>query len=523
MRFTYQTDAPFSAKTDAIVIPLNEEAVKQLPVELKPLDRMLDGLITTAIAIGDFKGEEHTTFSLLSNGKIPAARILLVGTGKQKDRTLLEWQHVIGIAARTLQTAKVTRWALVLTREIRRAFRPEGLGQMTAKGILVSIYHFTQYKSDQNAKLPLPEAIIVGPLTAAERQRFEAGVREGAVIGDAMNWMRDFGNMPSSDATPSFLAKQAAALAKTDKRFHLKVIDRPEMEKLGMGALLGVARGAATPPKCIVLEWRGAPTRKKVQDPFRGRDLVPRSPKGGVGWYALVGKAITFDSGGISIKPSEKMDEMKFDMSGGAAVLGGMKAIAALGFKLNVVGIILATDNMPSGTAYKPGDILKTCRGKTLEIINTDAEGRVVLADGIGYALRYEPKAIVDLATLTSAIGAALGVHYTGLFANAPRLLREIQGAAERSGDRCWHMPLGDAYTREMKSDIADFQNSGKRGREGGASTAAALLEVCAEGRSWAHLDIAYTAWGDAKPWLAKGATGVGVHLLVELAKQWAK
>lgn len=513
MRFICQTNAPFSAKADAIVVPMSEAAAKQLPTELKPLDRVLDGLITAALAIGDFKGEEHTTFTLLSNGKITAARILLVGTGKPKDRTLLEWQHVIGIAARTLQAAKVTRWALVLPHEVRRAFRTEDLGQMTAKGAIVATYHFTRYKSDQNVKLPLPEEVVVGPLTAAERRRFEAGVREGTTIGEAMNWMRDFGNMPSSDATPTFLAKQAQQLAKTDKRFHLKVIDRPEMEKLGMGALLGVARGAATPPKCIVLEWRGRGIR-----PERSRRASSASD-----WYALVGKAITFDSGGISIKPSDKMDEMKFDMSGGAAVLGGLKAIAALGFKLNVVGIILATDNMPSGTAYKPGDILKTCRGKTLEIINTDAEGRVVLADGIGYALRYEPQAIVDLATLTGAIGIALGNHYTGLFANDAKLFRIVHAAAEASGDRCWHMPLGDAYTREVKSDIADLQNIGKAGRLGGPSSAAALLEACAEGKPWAHLDIAYTAWGDAKPWLAKGATGVGVHLLVELSKQWAK
>lgn len=517
MRFSYESASPSSTKADAIVVPMSEAAMKQLPAELKSLDWMLDGLLTAAVAIGDFKGEEHTTCSLLSNGKIPAARILLVGTGKPKDRTLLEWQHIIGIAARTLQGVKVTRWALVLPREVRRAFRPEDLGRTTAKGALVSTYHFTQYKSDQNAKLPLLEEVAVGPLTAAERHRFEIGVREGLIVGEAMNWMRDFGNMPSSDATPTFLAQQTVKLAKTDKRFHLKVIERPEMEKLGMGALLGVARGAATPPKCIVLEWRGA-SAPRGANALRGRRPTRTAP-----WYALVGKAITFDSGGISIKPSDKMDEMKFDMSGGAAVLGGMKAIATLGLKLNVVGIILATDNMPSGTAYKPGDILKTCRGKTLEIINTDAEGRVVLADGIGYALRYEPKAIVDLATLTGAIGIALGPHYSGLFANDAKLFRAVHAAAEASGDRCWHMPLGDAYSREVKSDIADLQNIGKLGRLGGPSSAAALLEACAEGKPWAHLDIAYTAWGDAKPWLAKGATGVGVHLLVELAKHWAK
>ncbi|MDO8598941.1 MAG: leucyl aminopeptidase, partial [bacterium] len=363
----------------------------------------------------------------------------------------------------------------------------------------------SKYKSDPNAKLPMPEEVLVGPLTAAAQRRFSTGVREGTIIGEAMNWMRDFGNMPSSDATPTFLAQQARTLAKTDKRFRLKVIERPEMKKLGMGALLGVARGAATPPVCIVLEWRG-------------------DPKHADQWRAFVGKAITFDSGGISIKPGDKMDEMKFDMSGGAAVLGGMKAIAQLGCRVNIVGVIPATDNLPSGSAYKPGDILKTCHGKTLEILNTDAEGRVVLADGIGYALKYKPSAIVDLATLTGAIGVALGVHYTGLFSNNAKLEAAVEGAAEASGDRCWRMPTGDAYLREVKSDIADLQNLGKAGRLGGACSAAAFLEACVEDTAWAHLDIAYTAWAtEAKPWLAKGATGVGVHLLVELANQWAQ
>ncbi|MDO8598488.1 MAG: M17 family peptidase N-terminal domain-containing protein, partial [bacterium] len=230
MRYTYDLHAPLHAAVDAIVVPVSEEAAKKLPPELVLLDRELDGLLSTACTLKEFRGEEHTTLLLLTNGKLPTPRVLLVGAGNQTDRTLLEWQHMIGIAARTLQASKTTRWALVLPREFGRAFRPIDLGRMTAKGVLVATYHFSKYKSDPNAKLPMPEEVLVGPLTAAAQRPFSAGVREGTIIGEAMNWMRDFGNMPSSDATPTFLAQQARALAKTDKRFRLKVIERPEMK-----------------------------------------------------------------------------------------------------------------------------------------------------------------------------------------------------------------------------------------------------------------------------------------------------
>ncbi|MFH1099223.1 MAG: leucyl aminopeptidase [Candidatus Uhrbacteria bacterium] len=505
MRYITTGKVPFNIASDAIVVPLTEAAVQRLPLMLRPLDQALDGLLSTACAAGDFRGEEHTTFTLLTNGKISSPRILLVGAGKPKDRTLLEWQHIIGAAARALQRVKAKRWALVIPDETRRAFRAEDLGRATAKGVAVATYQFHQYKSDPDVKLPLPEEIIVGPLAVAQKKQFMAGVAEGEIVGEAMNWIRNLGNMPSSDATPSFLATQAQGLAKSDKRFHLHVIERAEMEKLGMGALLGVNRGAVEPAKCIVLEYRGDARHAKS-------------------WRAFVGKAITFDSGGISIKPGDKMDEMKFDMSGGAAVLGALRAIAALGLRTNIVGVVPATENLPSGSAYKPGDILRTCRGKTIEIQNTDAEGRLILADGMGYALRYDPIAIIDVATLTGAIGVALGPYYTGLFTNNRRLFGDVQAAADASGDRCWHMPLGDAYTRDVKSDVADWTNIGKLGRIGGACTAAAFLEQFAEGKPWAHLDIAYTAWTtEQQPWLGKGATGVGVHLLVELAKGWAR
>ncbi|MBI2483343.1 leucyl aminopeptidase [Candidatus Uhrbacteria bacterium] len=513
MRITMTRDYPVSAAVDAVVLVLTEPAAAKLPSEFRALDRLLDGLLTAALALKDFSGQEHTTFTLLTNGKLPAPRLLLVGAGNRKDRTLLELQHIVGAAARTLQSAKCARWALALPQELRRAFRPEDVGRMIAKAALVSTYQFHRYQSAPDAKLPMPEEIVVGPVTAVEQRKYEEGIAEGAILAESMHVVRDLGNLPSSDATPTHLAECATAIAAMDKRFHCTVLDRSDMEQLGMGAILGVSRGATAPPKCIVLEWRGNPRRL-------ARTKKDGAPAGD--WYAFVGKGITFDSGGISIKPGDKMDEMKFDMSGGGSVLGAMRAIGQLGFPVNVVGIVPACDNLPSGSAYKPGDILRTCRGKTLEVLNTDAEGRLVLADGIGYSLRYEPKAIVDVATLTGAIVVALGSHYTGLFANDEKLERRVELASASSGDRVWRMPVTDPFRREVKSDIADLQNLGKRGREGGASTAAAFLEACAEGRPWAHLDIAGTAWTDRSPWIAKGATGVGVHLLVDLARGWA-
>ncbi|MBI4433981.1 leucyl aminopeptidase [Candidatus Uhrbacteria bacterium] len=514
MRISMTRDYPFAAAVDAVVLVLTEAGAAKLPPEFRALDRTIGGVLTAALALKDFSGGEHTTFTLLTNGKLPAPRILLVGAGNRKDRTLLELQHIVGTAARTLQSAKCTRWALALPQEFRRAFRPEDLGRMIAKAAMVSTYHFHRYQSDPDAKFPMPEEVVVGPVTAAEQRKYEEGIAEGMMLAESMHMVRDLGNLPSSDATPTHLAERAVEIAAMDKRFHCTILDRADMEQLGMGALLGVSRGAATPPKCMVLEWRGNPRRLT-------RTKKDGAPPAG-DWFAFVGKGITFDSGGISIKPGDKMDEMKFDMSGGAAVLGAMRAIGLLGLPVNIVGIVPACDNLPSGSAYKPGDILRTCRGKTLEVLNTDAEGRLVLADGIGYSLRYEPKAIVDVATLTGAIVVALGSHYTGLFANDAKLERRVELAAASSGDRVWRMPVTDPFRREVKSDIADLQNLGKRGREGGASTAAAFLEACAEGRPWAHLDIAGTAWTDRSSWMAKGATGVGVHLLVDLVRGWS-
>jgi leucyl aminopeptidase len=301
---------------------------------------------------------------------------------------------------------------------------------------------------------------------------------------------RDLGNLPANVCTPSYLADQARELA---KRYRMKVtvLEREDMEKLGMGALLSVARGSVQPPKLIVLEHRGGP---RVQKPV-----------------ALVGKGVTFDTGGISLKPSAEMDEMKFDMCGAASVLGTLKAAAEMKLPLNVVGVIPTTENMPGGRATKPGDIVTTLSGQTVEVLNTDAEGRLILCDALTYAERYDPAAVVDIATLTGACVIALGHVASGLFANEEGLARELLTAGETAYDRAWHMPLWDDYQEQLKSNFADFANIG--GRPAGSVTAACFLSRFTRKFKWAHLDIAGTAWKSGRE---KGATGRPVPLLTQ-------
>jgi leucyl aminopeptidase len=282
-------------------------------------------------------------------------------------------------------------------------------------------------------------------------------------------------------------------------RLRVQVLDRERMKKLGMGALIGVAAGSVQPPAFIIVEYRGGGKRP---------------------WIALVGKAITFDSGGISIKPAENMDRMKDDMSGGAAVLGAIRNAAALRLPLNVVGLLPATENMPSGSAYKPGDVLRTMSGQTIEIINTDAEGRLILADALAYACRYKPAAIVDIATLTGACRIALGQEAVGMVGNSDALKQQVRAAGERTGERVWEMPLWEGYQDQIKSDIADMKNTG--GRDGGMITAACLLSRFVEQYSWVHLDIAGTAWTDKdRAYTPKGATGIGCRLLTQFLRDY--
>jgi leucyl aminopeptidase len=300
--------------------------------------------------------------------------------------------------------------------------------------------------------------------------------------------------------TPAVIAEKARELARSFG-LRLRVLERKQMEKLGMGALLGVAAGSATPPKFIIVEYR-----KGGKKPF----------------IALVGKTITFDSGGISIKPAENMDKMKDDMSGGAAVLGAIRAAASLRLPLNIVGLLPATENMPGGRAYKPGDVLRTLSGQTIEVLNTDAEGRLILSDALAYACRYKPAVIVDIATLTGACGIALGNEAIGMLGTDETFKQKMREAGNRTGERVWELPLWEEYYEQIKSDIADMKNTG--GRAGGVITAAALLSKFVQKYPWVHLDIAATAWTDKdRPYTPKGATGVGVRLLTQFLRDYEK
>lgn len=434
-----------------------------------------------------------------STNGIAARRLLLVGLGKRDEITLERLRQAFAVAAQKARDIGVADLAVEVPEAPGLA---EDAAGAVAEGVLLASYRFDQFKgaaSKQDDSRPgeIERVTLVGGGDGAAVQ-----VERAETMYRGVKLARDLGNEPSAVCTPTRLAGVAEEIAARGG-MQLTVLDRPQMEELGMGGLLGVARGTAEPPKFIVLEY-GA----------RGQGKT----------LALVGKGITFDSGGISIKPGDKMDLMKMDMMGAAAVLGAMSALADLKPRnVHVVGIVAASENLPSGSAFKPGDILKAMNGVTMEIINTDAEGRLVLADGLSYAQRFEPDAIVDLATLTGACVVALGNHVSGLVTNDDALASRVKAAGDKTGELVWQLPLLPEYREAIKSKVADIRNTA--GRPAGAIKAGAFLEHFVDGRSWVHLDIAGTAWAEEKPkpYAREGATGVGVRLLVELIRGYAE
>lgn len=468
----------------------------------KAVDQTLGGLISAALDSGDFTGKKNELL-LLYPAKglkgIAARRVLVVGLGKQADFTVEIARQAAGTAARRLQDLGVEEAATVLHGSGAGGLDPETAAQALAEASLLACYRFDHYHSGEQERRTLKTLTVV-EFEAAKLNAIRRGLRTGTEIARATSLARDLGNHPGNVATPSYLAGVARRLA---RRYGLRcrIIDQRSMRKLGMGALLGVAQGSVQPPRFIVLEHN-----KRAG----GRPLV------------FVGKGVTFDSGGISLKPGDKMEDMKFDMSGAAAVLGAMQAMAALKLPRYVVGLVAATENLPDGRAFKPGDILKTLTGKTIEIVNTDAEGRLVLADALGYARRLKPAGVVDLATLTGACVVALGHHASGMFSNDEQLAERVRQAGEHTNERVWPLPLWEEHREQIKSDYADMKNTG--GRPAGASTGAALLAEFADDYPWVHLDIAGTAWSSqAKPYIPKGCAGLGVRLLVQLARTWKK
>jgi len=461
-------------------------AGRKLSASAEALDRASQGGVREVLRRGDMEGKLGATLLLYRLAGVAAERVLLVGLGAEADLREREYREAARAAVKAAQETGAGSATLCFT-EIRAGRRDSAWkARQVALVAAECAYRFESMKSKKSDPRPLARVELL--VAARDAQAAARGLREGGAIGTGMSLAKDLGNLPANVCTPAFLADKARKLAR-EWKLGLDVLERKDMEKLGMGSLLSVAQGSRQPPKLIVLHYDGGAKKAKP--------------------VVLVGKGITFDTGGISLKPSPEMDEMKFDMCGAASVLGALSACAEMKLKLNVVGIIPTTENMPGGAASKPGDIVTSLSGQTIEVLNTDAEGRLILCDALTYAERFEPAAVVDIATLTGACVIALGHVASGLFSNKEALARELLAAGEEARDRAWHLPLWDDYQEQLKSNFADMANIG--GRPAGSITAACFLSRFARKFDWAHLDIAGTAWNSGKD---KGSTGRPVALL---------
>ncbi|MDW8044388.1 MAG: leucyl aminopeptidase [Nitrososphaerota archaeon] len=467
---------------------------------IKFIDRALDGLITRLIEAQEFQGRLNQTNLIHTMGKLKIKRVLMVGLGEKKEFNLEVVRIVSGKVAQIVRELGLESYAQLFLEGTE--FDADIIAQSVLEGSELALYRFDQYKTEKDERAKLVKKLIIYTPNEGLVPKIYEGVKVGGIIVEGVKLARDLANMPSNIGTPTFLAEKAIEVAK-DCGLKCQILEREDMERLGMGGILNVSRGSDQPPKFIILEYN--PLNDRV------------SP------IVLIGKAITFDSGGISIKPSERMDEMKYDKSGGSAVIAIMQTVAKLKLPLRVIGIIPATENLPSGKAYKPGDIIKIYGGKTVEVINTDAEGRLILADAISYATQYKPEAIIDLATLTGACVIALGTLTCGMMGNDQRLKKGLMEAAKLSGEMVWELPLWKEYGEFIKSEVADMKNVG--GRAAGAIIGAIFLSKFVENYPWVHLDIAGTAYTQEgsleKTYIPKGATGFGVRLITQLLRNW--
>jgi len=488
MEFPVKTGAPASQRTECAILPVFDDG--QLHGATKEFDTAAHGTIQQLVRRGDVTGRLGTTTLIHRTQGTAAARWLLVGCGKHSDFTAKRLAAALAAALSALRSTGTKDAISYLTYATSPLFSSGEAARHSVETARASLYRFDELKSrtDPPPRLGrLALAVPRGSSTTALRN----GIKLGTAIANGADLARDLGNRPPNVCTPTHLAATARDIAKRYANMQVKVLGEGDMRRLGMGALLCVTQGADEPARLIVLEYRGAARR--------------RAP------IALCGKGVTFDTGGISLKPPSKMDEMKFDMCGAAGVLGAMAAVGELQPACNVVAIVPACENMPGGNATRPGDIVKSMSRQTIEIINTDAEGRLILCDAMTYARRFKPRCIIDVATLTGACVVALGHLYTGLFSNNEKLAEALLGAGERSLDLAWRMPLHDDYGETLRSNFADFANAGTR--DGGASVAANFLSRFVDGLPWAHLDIAGVAWRSNSN---KGATGRPVSLLVD-------
>ena len=498
---------------DALVVPVFEFETPRDGI-LGSLDALTHGAIADAYDRGEFDGSADQMLFLHRSGDLSAPRLLLYGAGKREKLTPARLGEIAGAAARSA----LNRGLKSVGFFARGSSDSAELVQRVVEGVIIGNLSSALYSQSDKPQL---NSLTVG-CEGGNPDGLESALEAGRILGEATNLARELGNEPSNIMTPSEMARRAQEMS---ERLGLKseILDEAELERCGFGALLGVSRGSSEPPRFIILEYSVDDSLEYCGDYTAGRhgtrtDQVADQDQEII---ALVGKAVTFDSGGISIKPAACMDEMKFDMCGGAAVIGAMQAIARLKPSARVLGLVPACENMPSGRSYKPGDVLTGLGGKTIEIINTDAEGRLILSDAITYAVSRGASTIVDAATLTGACVVALGEFRAAVMGTDQRLIDQLIRAGEQAGERIWQLPIDDRYAEQIRSPIADIKNDGGRGA--GAITAGMFLKAFAGQTPWAHLDIAGTAWiNEPKPFMAKGATGFGVRTFVNFVLERA-
>lgn len=495
MDFAIKSDSPEKYQGDCIVVGVFES--HKLTEAARVLDEVSKGYLGRIVDQGDMEGRVSTALLLHGIPGIDSKRVLLIGLGKEEEFGEKVFLSAVRTAFKALQSTSAKDASLYLT---ELPVKGRDIAWNVLQTVLLaeeSVYHFDRLKSKLEEHQPSLAKVDIDITDISTSAAAETALQQGLAIAHGMKVTKDLGNLAPNICTPSYLAGQAEEMART---FNLKfsVLEEKDMEELGMGALLAVARGSHQPAKLIVLEYHGGKDSEKP--------------------VALVGKGVTFDAGGISLKPAAEMDEMKYDMGGAASVFGTLTAVAELKLPINVIGVIPTTENLPGGNATKPGDVVTSLSGQTIEILNTDAEGRLILCDALAYTERYDPEVVVDIATLTGACVVALGHVVSGVMGNDEPLVQELLQAGEQTHDRAWHLPLYDEYQEQLKSNFADIANIGSRW--GGAITAACFLSRFTKKFRWAHLDIAGTAWKSGKE---KGATGRPVPLLTQFLINRAK
>jgi leucyl aminopeptidase len=493
MEFGVWTKGLATLQVDCLVLGVFEEG--ELSGEARSVDAACGGRLKKLLERGDFAGRPGDTLLVADLPGVSATRLLLTGLGTKKLFQRKAWRRACQAALAAIVRTRIASCAIALDRPEARLLDDYYFGRQVAEITGAALYRTNDLKTAKKPPAPALRKVLAGPVRKASLA--QQGLAAGAAVAAAQVIQRDLANLPANVCTPLYLAEQARALAKRHANLSVKVLDEAAIRREKMGCLLAVAQGSHQPPRFIVLEYQGA---KKGEAPV-----------------VLVGKGVTFDTGGISLKDPPGMDEMKFDMSGAAAVIASLTLAAQLRLPLNVVGLVAAVENMPGGKAVKPGDIATSAAGLTVEILNTDAEGRLILCDALHYARRFHPAVVVDIATLTGACVVALGHHHAGVMGNDDKLIHELLAAGVRADDRCWQLPLTEEYAEALKSNFADFANVG--GRDGGAITAAAFLAKFTQGLKWAHLDVAGIAYQSGAQ---KGSTGRPTPLLADFLIQRA-